>query len=50
VPFPLVLDNTFQTWERFGIPGLGTAVLIDPNGNVVAGGLEELKRVLESGE
>ncbi len=50
VPFPLVLDNTFKTWERFGIPGLGTAVLIDPSGKVVAGGLEKLKRVLEKGD
>lgn len=50
IPFPIVLDNTFKTWERFGIPGLGTAVLIDPQGNVVEGGIEELKRVLQIGE
>ena len=47
IPFPVVLDNSFATWERFGIPGLGTAVLVDPSGNVVAGGLKELARVLE---
>ncbi|MEM6692968.1 MAG: TlpA disulfide reductase family protein, partial [Planctomycetota bacterium] len=23
IPFPIVLDNTLKTWERYGIPGLG---------------------------
>ncbi len=50
IPFPIVLDNTFKTWERFGIPGLGTAVLIDPHGNVTDGGIERLKDVLRLGE
>jgi hypothetical protein len=50
IPFPIVLDNTFKTWERFGIPGLGTAVLVDPRGNVVEGGAETLQRVLKNGE
>ena len=47
LPFPIVLDNTFQSWERFGIPGLGTAVLVDPDGNVVEGGVEKLRSVLK---
>ena len=37
LPFPILLDNTFQTWERFGLPGLGTVLLIDPHGNLVNG-------------
>lgn len=37
LPFPILLDNTFQTWERFGLPGLGTVLLIDPEGNLVKG-------------
>ncbi|MEM1068831.1 MAG: TlpA disulfide reductase family protein [Planctomycetota bacterium] len=47
IPFPIVLDNSFKTWETYGIPGLGASVLINPEGNVVKGGVEELKRVLE---
>jgi hypothetical protein len=50
IPFPIVLDNTFKTWERFGIPGLGTAVLVDPRGNVAEGGFETLQRALKNGE
>jgi hypothetical protein len=37
LPFPVLLDPTFQTWERYGLPGLGTVVLIDPDGNLVPG-------------
>ncbi|MEM9646472.1 MAG: TlpA disulfide reductase family protein [Planctomycetota bacterium] len=48
IPFPVVLDNTFTTWERYGIPGLGTSVLIDPQGNLVKGGTKELEKVLQS--
>ncbi len=50
IPFPIVLDNTFRTWERFGITGLGTDVLIDPRGNFVEGGVEALREVLANGE
>ncbi len=50
IPFPIVLDNTFNTWERFGIPGLGTAVLVDPRGNIVEGGVESLRQALTNGE
>jgi hypothetical protein len=37
LPFPILLDPTFETWQRFGIPGLGAVILIDPNGNLVRG-------------
>jgi hypothetical protein len=30
-------DSTFKTWERFGLPGLGTVILIDPEGKLVKG-------------
>jgi hypothetical protein len=33
----VLLDPTFTTWERFGLPGLGTVILIDPDGNLVKG-------------
>ncbi|MHC5540438.1 TlpA family protein disulfide reductase, partial [Singulisphaera rosea] len=36
-PFPILLDTTFRTWERFGLPGLGTVILIDPDGKLVPG-------------
>jgi hypothetical protein len=37
LPFPVMLDPTFQTWERFGLPGLGPVLLIDPDGILVEG-------------
>jgi thiol-disulfide isomerase/thioredoxin len=37
LPFPVLLDPTFTTWERYGLPGLGTAILINPEGNLVKG-------------
>jgi len=37
LPFPILLDPTFKTWERFGLPGLGTVVLIDPEGKLMKG-------------
>ena len=46
IPFPIVLDTTFKSWENFGIPGLGTAVLIDPDGNLYEGDLETLREIL----
>lgn len=36
-PFPILLDPTFKTWERFGLSGLGTVILIDPDGKLVKG-------------
>ncbi|HEY3967948.1 MAG TPA: redoxin domain-containing protein [Planctomycetaceae bacterium] len=37
LPFPVLLDSTFKTWERFGLSGLGTVILIDPEGKLVEG-------------
>ena len=37
LPFPVLLDPTFKTWETFGLNGLGDSILIDPNGNMIAG-------------
>ena len=37
IKFPILLDSTFETWENFGLPGLGTMLLIDPQGNLVEG-------------
>ena len=52
--FPMLLDNTFATYESFGLdstcrpagssraPGLGDLLLIDPEGRLVEGDLETL--------
>jgi thiol-disulfide isomerase/thioredoxin len=37
LPFPVVLDSSFETLENFGLQGLGTVLLIDPEGNLVRG-------------
>lgn len=37
LPFPLLLDPSFTTMERYGLPGFGTLILIDPEGNLVNG-------------
>ena len=47
LPFPVLLDTTFLTWERFGLPGLGSAMLINPEGKVVAGDLATLDQILK---
>jgi hypothetical protein len=46
IPFPIVLDSTFQTWERFGLDGLGTVILIDPEGKLVEGDESTLELIL----
>ena len=46
LPFPILLDPTFRTWERYGLSGLGTVVLIDPDGNLVPGDEETLAKKL----
>lgn len=45
LPFPVLLDNTFQTYERFGLEGNGVSntLLIDPEGKLVEGGLKALE-------
>ena len=47
LPFPILLDPTFKTWERFGIPGLGTVILIDPAGKLAKGDETDLAKKLE---
>lgn len=44
--FPVVIDTTFKTWERYGLPGLGVLVLVDPEGRLVKGDLETLQTIL----
>jgi peroxiredoxin len=48
LPFPMLLDNTFQTYERFGLEGNGvsTHLLINPEGKLVEGGLKGLEEAL----
>jgi hypothetical protein len=36
-PFPVLLDPSFTTWERFGLPAFGTSILIDPEGKLMKG-------------
>ncbi len=49
LPFPVLLDNTFQTYERFGLEGSGVSntLLIDPEGKLVEGDLKTLAKKLE---
>jgi len=48
MPFPVLLDPSFTTWERFGLPAFGIPILIDPQGNLAKGDetvlAEKLKR------
>lgn len=37
LPFPVLLDPTVTTMERYGLSGFGTLILIDPQGNLVKG-------------
>ncbi len=50
LPFPVLLDNTFQTYERLGLEGAGVSsfLLIDPAGKLVEGGLERLAEALKA--
>lgn len=50
IPFPIVLDNTFRTWERYGIAGLGTVVLVEPDGRLVEGDESTLQALLDKSE
>jgi hypothetical protein len=47
LPFPILLDPTFKTWERFGLPGLGTVILIDPEGKLMKGDEDVLAEKLK---
>ena len=48
LPFPVLLDDTYQTWERFGLEGAGVSsyLLIDPSGRLVEGDLGTLAKAL----
>ena len=47
LPFPILLDTTGKTVQRYGIPGYPTLVLIDPDGRIVRASQErELERIL----
>ncbi len=48
LPFPILLDPTFTTFECFGLTGLGTVFSIDPHGNLQKGDENDLARVLEA--
>ncbi len=37
LPFPVLLDPSFTTMERYGLPGFGTLILIDPEGKLMKG-------------
>jgi hypothetical protein len=37
LPFPVLLDPSFTTMERYGLQAFGTLILIDPQGNLVKG-------------
>jgi thiol-disulfide isomerase/thioredoxin len=50
LPFPVLLDSSFRTWESFGLEGAGELLLIDPNGHLVKGDATTLARVLVRGE
>jgi hypothetical protein len=46
LPFPLLLDASFQTCESFGIDGFGK-MLIDPQGRLVQGDEKTLAKKLK---
>jgi hypothetical protein len=50
LPFPVLLDNTFQTYVRLGLEGNGVSniLLIDPQGRLVEGDLKMLAAKLAS--
>ena len=50
LPFPVLLDNTFQTYERLGLEGsaVSNVLLINPEGKLVEGDLKTLERELSS--
>ncbi len=46
LPFPILLDSTGQTVEEYGIRSWPTTILINPEGKVVRGGEEALRKAL----
>ncbi len=49
LPFPVLLDNTSQSMENFGVDLLGITVLIDPTGRLVEGDESTLAAILKKG-
>jgi cytochrome oxidase Cu insertion factor (SCO1/SenC/PrrC family) len=47
LPFPVMLDPSFKTWETYGIDGLGTTILIDPDGKMMEGNEKTLAEKLK---
>jgi hypothetical protein len=47
LPFPILLDNTSQSMENFGVEILGATVLINPTGHLVQGDESTLAKILE---
>ena len=47
LPFPILFDPSFKTWETFGIDGLGTTILIDPDGKLIEGDEKTLAEKLK---
>ena len=47
LPFPVVLDNSFETMKRFGVVGFPKKFLIGPDGRIVQGDEKELAEKLE---
>ena len=46
LPFPILLDSSGRTVEEYGIQSWPTTILIDPDGQVVRGGEDTLRKVL----
>jgi hypothetical protein len=42
LPFPILLDDSGDTIERYGIRAFPTVILIDPDGKLVKGRAEKL--------
>ena len=47
IPFPILLDKTVESWLNFGIPGLGTVLLVDLDGNLCEGDEKTLAEKLK---
>jgi len=47
LPFPTLVDPSYQTYESWGLSGYGEQVLINPEGKIVAGNLETLRSILD---
>jgi len=47
LPFPLMLDPTFETAQRYGLRAYGDVLLIDPEGNLVEGDETTLAKALQ---